>query len=581
MAMSRLNIVSENRDVRFAKFSNESSAKALSNQMALTRVSLVNHVPTVSLGPVKSLTALFHGQELQSPENAHEKMVWDLASILFDHVTDAEGARVPPSGLRQARRRNLSTFWQSIVEDASNRAVGMARSLEDKAIASLSGNQVPDACKHLLDGKNFRLATLVSLIGTSDQMMQDMRQQVKEWRDTNVLSEFTEPIRAIYELLGGNVCAVEGKKGAMENRMESFIISQRFGMDWKQALGLRFWYAITSSDDIIEAIHSFEDDIKQDKEPRPQPWFVEQGIDALWEDPDLDLREDLLWGLLKLYADKDVDLADVLRPENSQMSPLDFRLSWQLGQALVNTGKVSFGEAADAKADTATVSFASQLTSDGKWLEAVFVLLHLIKPAARAKAIQEHLCRHARHIGGEQSDDFVTLTQTFKIPAAWVWQAKALYMRSVKNDPKAEVVYLLRAYSYGEAHKTFTKQVAPLAIIERDYEGLWAILQQFAGSEKTIADWNFGGKIYHDFLELIMHVKRGSVANVPPPVVESLMAGLPALHESVRVRQDADVLEVAAVADMANVVAKVVVELAKKGEVSFLAFRRIVTRAIC
>ncbi|KAK7738554.1 hypothetical protein SLS53_006074 [Cytospora paraplurivora] len=566
MTMSKLNIVSENRDVRFAKFSNESSAKALKNQIALTRVNLVNHVPTVSLGPVDSLTALFHGQDLQSPANAHEKLVWDLASILFDHVTDAEVAKVASSELRQARRHNLSKFWKNTVEEASNRAVGMARSFEDKAIASLSGHRVPDACKYLLDGKNFRLATLVSLIGTSDQLMQDMREQVKEWRDTNVLSEFTEPIRAIYELLGGNVCAVEGKKGAMENRMESFIISQRFGMDWKQALGLRFWYTITSSDDIVEAIHSFEDDIKQDKEPRPQPWFTEQGIDALWEDPDKDSREDLLWGLLKLYADKGVDLADVLRPENSQLSPLDFRLCWQLGQALVNTGKVSFGKAADEKADAATVSFAAQLTNDGNWLEAVFVLLHLTKPVARTKAIQDHLARHARLIGGEQSDEFVALTQTFKIPATWVWQAKALHMRSVRNDPKAEVVYLLRAASYAEAHKTFTKRVAPQAIIERDYEGLWAILEQFVGSEKTIADWNLGGKIYRDFIELVRHVRKGPAADVPQQVIEGLMAGLPALHESVQVRQDADVLEVAAVADMANVVAQVVVELAKKGE---------------
>lgn len=575
MAMSRLNIVSENRDVRFAKFSNESSAKALKNQISLTRVNLINHVPTVSLGPVSSLTALFHGQDLQSPANTHEKMVWELASILFDDVTDAEGARVSPSGLRQARRRNLSKFWQNTVEEASSRAVGMARSPEDKAIASLSGHRVPDACKHLLDSKNFRLATLVSLIGTSDQLMHDMQEQVKEWRDTNVLSEFTEPIRAIYELLGGNVCAVEGKKGAMENRMESFIISQRFGMDWKQALGLRFWYAITSSDDIVEAIHSFEDDIRQDKEPRPQPWYAEQGIEALWEDPDKDLREDLLWGLLKLYADdedEEVDLADVLRPENSQLSPLDFRLSWQLGQALVNTGKVSFGEAAEEKADAATVSFAAQLTNDGNWLEAVFVLLHLTKPAARARAVQDHLSRHARMIGSEQSDDFVTLTQTFKVPAAWVWQAKALYMRSVKGDPRAEVVYLLRAASYAEAHRTLTKQVAPLAIIERDYEGLWGILQQFAGSERTIADWNLGGRIYRDFLELVRSgataTATATTTGVSQKVVEGLMAGLPALHESVQVRQDADVLEVAAVADMANVVAKVVVELAKKGDVS-------------
>ncbi|KAL2286814.1 hypothetical protein FJTKL_06363 [Diaporthe vaccinii] len=569
MAMGRLNIVSEHRDIRFAKFSNETSPKSLANQMALTRVNLIDNVPTVSLGPFSTLTAFFHGQDLQNPANAHEKMVWDLASILFDQVADVDGNRVPPSGLRQARRRNLSKFWQNTVEEASNKAVGMARSPEDKAIASLSGHQIPDACKHLLDGKNFRLATLVSLIGTSDQLMQDMREQVKEWREVNVLSEFTEPIRAIYELLGGNVCAVEGTKGAMENRMESFVLSQRFGLDWKQAFGLRLWYAITSADDVVEAIHSFADDIQQDKEPRPQPWFAEQGISALWDDPDKDLREDLLWGLLKLYADKEIDLADILRPENSQLSPLDNRLCWQLGQALVNTGKVSFGRDADDKADAATLTFAWQLTNDGHWLEAIFVLLHLTNAAARAKAIQDHLSHHAQLIGSEQSEDFATLTQTFKIPAEWIWQAKALYMRSVKGNPRQEVVYLLRAGSYAEAHKTFTKQVAPAAIIERDWDGLDDLLSEFGDdAARFVPDWNFGGRIYRDFVELVRHVEHGSPAAVPPRVVDGLMAGLPALHESVQVRQDADVLEVAAVADMASEVAKVVVELAKKGETS-------------
>lgn len=571
MSMSRLNIVSENRDIRFAKFANESSAKALNNQISLTRVDLVNNVPTVALGPVASLTALFHGQDLQSPSNVHEKMVWELASILFDQPDEAQGISVAPSRLRQARRRNLSKFWQDIVEEASNRDAGMAHTPEDKAIAALSGHRVPDACKHLLDGKNFRLATLVSLIGTSDQLMQDMRDQVREWRDANVLSEFTDPIRAIYELLGGNVCAVDGKKGAMENRMDTFVISDKFGMDWKQAFGLRLWYGVTSNDDLVEAIHAFEDDLKQDKEKKPKPWFAEHGIQALWDDPDRESREDLLWGLLKLYADKHTDLADILRPENSQLSPLDYRLCWQLGQALVNTGKVDFGEDANDKADAATLSFATQLTSEGNWLEAVFVLLHLTSPVARAKAIQEHLSRHAHLIGSEQSEDFVMLTQTFKIPTTWVWQAKALFMRAVKKDARSEVICLLRAASYAEAHKTFTKQVAPQAIIERDYDGLWEMLVQFEGAEGSIADWNLGGKIYADFLALLQHVHQGQATEVPKPVVKSLMAGLPALQESVQVRGDADVLEVAAVADMANVTAKVVVELAKRGEVGLTA----------
>lgn len=568
MCMSRLNIVSENRDIRFAKFANESTAKALANQISFTRINVVNNVPTVGLGPVGSLMAFFHGQDLQSPANAHEKMVWELASILFNQVIDAQERPITPSGLRQARRQNLSRFWQGIVEEATNRDVGMAHTSEDKAIAALSGHRIPDACKHLLDGKNFRLATLVSLIGTSDQLMQDMREQVREWRENNVLSEFTDPLRAIYELLGGNVSVVEGKKGAMESRMDSFVISDKFGMDWKQAFGLRLWYAITSNDDVVEAIHAYEVDLRQDKEKPPKPWFAEQGIQTLWQDTDVDKREDLLWGLLKLYADKDTDLADVLRPENSQLSPLDFRLCWQLGQALINTGKVDFGEDASNKSDAATLSFASQLTSEGTWLEAVFVLLHLTNSAARAKAIQEHLARHAHLIGGETSEDFITLTQTFKVPANWVWQAKALFQRAVKRDAKSEVIFLLRAASYVEAHKTFVKHVAPLAVIERDYEGLWEMLAQFAGAEGSIPDWNLGGKIYADFLTVMQHVQRGKVNEVPQSAVRNLMAGLPAVQESVQVCGDADVIAVAAVADMANTVAKVVVELSKAKQVS-------------
>lgn len=568
MAMSRLNIVSETRDIRFAKFANESSAKALGNQISLTNVDLVNNVPTVSMVSVSSLTSFFHGQDLQSPANAHEKMVWELASILFDQIVDNQGAQITPSGLRSARRRNLSKFWEGIVEEVVNRGVSMARTPEDKAIAALSGHRVPDACKHLIDGKNFRLATIVSMIGTNDQMMQDMKEQVRNWRDANVLAEFTDPIRVIYELLGGNVCAVDGKKGAMENRMDSFVISDKFGMDWKQAFGLRLWYAIASQDDVVEAIRQFEDDLRQDKEKPPKPWFVEQGIQSLWEDTNKEEREDLLWGLLKLYADKDMDLADILRPENSQLSPLDFRLCWQLGQALINTGKVTFGEDINDKTDAATLSFASQLTSEGNWLEAVFVLLHLTDPASRTKAIQEHLSRHARLIGSEQSEDFITLTQAFKIPATWVWQAKALYQRAVKKDAKSEVLFLLRAHSHSEAHKTLVKHVAPQAIIERDYAGLWDLLEQFSSAAKSISDWNLGGKIYTDFLELVSLVQAGTIAEVDQKVVTSLMQGLPAMREQIQVRADADVLEIAAVADMANVTAKAVVELAKKGEVS-------------
>ncbi|KAJ9151205.1 Nuclear protein 96-domain-containing protein [Pleurostoma richardsiae] len=561
MSLTKLNIVSENRDVRFAKFSNESAAKALSNHIAMTKFTSSGGVPEASLDPVPNLKAFFHEQDMQNPGNAHEKLVWELASILFDDVRAEAGLQSSHNEESQLRRAALSNFWKGLVEEASSRSIGMARSPEEKAVASLSGHRVADACKHLLDGKNFRLATLVSLIGTSDLTKKDMREQVREWHEANVLSEFSEPLRAIYELLGGNVCICEGKKGAMENRMESFVISERFGLDWKQAFGLRLWYAISANDDVASAVRLFEEDVEQDKEARPVTWFAEQGIPALWEDPDKATREDLLWGLLCLFADQDIDLEHVLRPENSQLSPLDFRLSWQLGRALLSTHKVSFSDNGAEKADAATLSFAAQLTNEGSWLEAVFVLLHLSDPASRVKAIQDHLCHHAGQLGTEQSESFITLTQTFKIPAAWIWQAKALYMRSIKKDPSAEVHCLLRASAFAEAHKTFAKQVAPAAIIERDYEGLFGILKQFEGHENSIPDWNLGGEIYRDFLQLVHHRKKGTQA--PPSVLEDLMSGLPAMHEAA---DSTDIIEVAAVADMANFTAKAVVDIAKRGD---------------
>lgn len=560
MSLTKLNVVSENRDLRFAKFSNESSAKALSNHIGLTIVNLVNGIPTVSLGSIPKLTAFFHEQDMQNPASVHEKLVWELSAILFDEVTAETGLKVTAQDESRTRRNLLSTFWKNLVDDASSRSIGMARSPEEKAVAALSGHRVADACKYLLDGKNFRLATLVSLIGTNDQSKRDMREQVKEWHDGKLLSEFSEPIRTIYELLGGNVCVCEGKKGSMEDRIEAFVISKRFGLSWKQAFGLRLWYAISVNDDASAAVDLFKDDIDQDKETRPQPWYTEQGIPGLWEDPDKELREDLLWGLLRLFANGQADLEDILRPENSQLSPLDFRLSWQLGRALLASGKVSFGQDANAKADAVTLSFASQLTNEGSWLEAVFVLLHLSNPSARVKAIQEHLSRHAGQLGTEQSESFNTLTQTLKIPTAWIWQAKALFMRSVKKDPKSEVVCLLRASSFVEAHKTFAKQVAPAAIVERDYDGLYNILMDFKGHEDSIPDWNLGGEIYKDFLQLMHHRQRG--VPVPHALIDSLMEGLPAMHENA---QSTDITEVAAVADMANYVARVVVDLAKKG----------------
>ncbi|KAN0106399.1 Nuclear protein 96 domain containing protein [Hyaloscypha variabilis] len=559
-------IVSENRDIYFAKFSNEASADLLRKQKDMTIVDDSGDVPFASLPEHFSFVDFFDQANPRDPAAAHEKLVWQLASILFDPLAVPVELQQVSRVVERLRMDNLSAFWQKLVDDACSKHIAMGRTSEEKAIAALSGHRIPDACAHLLESRDFHLATLVALIGTKDSMKKDMREQLNEWQNSQMLSEFSQSIRTIYELLAGNVCVCDGSKGQPEDRIESFIISKRFGLDWRQAFGLRLWYGIMSSDTIETAVESFAEDLAQDKETsRPLAWYVEQKVPTLWDDKALEDREDLLWGLLKLYTFTNSDIEDVLRPENSQLSPLDVRLSWQLGQALTANGAVRYTEDDEDKADRTTLAFAAQLTNEGSWLDAVFVLLHLSMDDVRAKSIQDHLAHHAGKIGSEDSSSFTTLRNTFKIPASWIWEAKALYMRSVEKNSRGEVECLIRAGAFNEAHRTFSKEVAPNAVVELDYDTLRTLLGGFHNRESTISEWHLGGEIYQDFLELLDSEKRGS--SVDQALLARLLAGLPAVVEESR---HPAFMERVAIETISGVVAKTVVSLGKKGEKSEL-----------
>lgn len=511
-----------------------------------------------------SVADFFDDANPRDPAATHEKLVWQLASVLFDQMIVPEELQQVPGVSERLRKDKLSSFWHNLVDDACSKHIAMGRTSEEKAIAALSGHRISDACAHLLESRDFHLATLVALIGTKDSMKKDLREQLNEWQNSQMLSEFSQPIRTIYELLAGNVCVCDGSKGQPEDRVESFVISKRFGLDWRQAFGLRLWYGIKCHESIEYAVENFATDLAQDKETsRPVAWYVEQKVPTLWQDKNLEDRDDLLWGLLKLYTFDDSDIEDILRPENSQLSPLDIRLSWQLSQALIANGAVRYTEDDEDKADRTTLAFASQLTNEGTWLDAVFVLLHLSSDDVRAKSIQDHLAHHAGKIGTEDSQSFTTLTQTFKVPVSWIWEAKALYMRSVEKNPRGEVECLIKAGSFNEAHRTFFKEVAPKTVVELDYDSLRTLLEGFQGKENTIPEWHLGGEIYQDFLELLDSEKRGRAVN--QSLLERLLSGLPAVVEESR---HPGFMEKVAIETISEVVAKTVVALGKKGEVS-------------
>ncbi|KAK0617111.1 nuclear protein 96-domain-containing protein [Immersiella caudata] len=423
--------------------------------------------------------------------------VWELASLLFDE----DGA-------------NLPAFWKTLVADATTQALPRAHSHEEKAIVCLAGNQVADACGHLLAAGNFRLANLVSSIGTPNQ---DIRSQLKDWRDTNVLAEISEPIRALYELIAGNAGVCAGVKNVpMEHRVASFTISQRFHLNWMQAFALRLFYTTSKSGatgvDVAEAVRSFQSDVEQDKEPEP---------------------DSPLWSLLKVFAFGKFDWADP-------------RLGWLLTKAIYAANKVSFGQDAAEKLDRASVAFASLLTAQSHWVPATFVLLQLSDPSSREAAIRDHLGRHAHVIGSPRNPDspFVAL-RTFGVPESWIWEAKALDFRT-NHDSRQEFLALVWAGNYTEANRVFLNRVGPELVIERDFQRLYIYAGLLHKVRKSISGWEQGAAVY---LLYPMAISRADTKKKDLDRWDDLLFnGLVALRGSTH----GDIHQEAAIADMAE-----------------------------
>ncbi len=483
-----------------------------------------------------------------APESSHEKLVWELAHILFDSYEDDISADVPADQQAEfehrIRRDRLTRFWQQLVQDSASNAASTATTAEERAIAHLSAHDVENACDALIQGKDFRLATLVAQIGGDQVMREDMADQINEWRNLNVLSEFTEPIRALYELVAGNACVCEGKTGPLEDRARTFVISERFGMDWKRAFGLRLWYATGAGEPIEHAIDHFTNDLESGREvKRPVTWFVEQGLEPLWRDEHAADRVDLLWGLLTIYADTAVrtpeKIAQIVMPENVGRNSMNARLSFQLYHAL--TYRVLHPEyqttAQDAAAaDSLATSFITQLSTAGDFPTAIFAALHLSNPAHRQRTIQSLLAQNAPVIDpNSPNTTFQTLTSTLQIPPAWIHESLALHSRSVSRDHVAETTSLLAAHNYEEAHKTLVQTVGPRAIIESDYGLLERLLAGFDGEgvREAVQGWSLGGGVFADFSSVVSGAKGGDGDRTVLERLVGALAGLGAGKEGV------------------------------------------------
>ena len=365
-------------------------------------------------------------------------------------------------------------------------------------------------------------------------MREDMAAQIDEWRRLDVLSEIDDSIRAIYELLTGNCGKCEGKLGdGRENKAADFQITSRFGLDWRRAFGLRLWYGTLTDEPIHMAVAQFADDLREGRElVKPVPWFVEHNVNMGWDDPAPETREDLLWGLLKLYAAQRLqvpaNVEDILAPQNTSGNPLNARLSFQLLHLLrareadddderrvhlptarsSSTALSSFTSSmssaaasppsgtADplaALADALTLTYASTLHTPQHWPTALYAYTHLSTVGARSHHARALLALFAPAFDTAPTDPlFRALTTDLSVPLPWLHAAKALQARA-RGDRAGECAHLLEAGDVAAAHDVLCRAVAPAAVVARDYDALRELLGGFENPAGSRVDGGGGG----------------------------------------------------------------------------------------
>lgn len=551
-------IVSEGRDIRFAKVgaSSDVGTHALDSACHLQDLRNLHHHQHLLMMTPQLVGESLHLQRANTkitvdsgvpmaqtqhtpfadfaaaidPASAYEKAVWQLASILFDDQ-DSIAHGVPASQAAaydyRIRKDRLIEFWSQLCSPAAIQAAKGADSQEERALQYLSAYQVVDACEALIEGKDYHLATLISQIGDGDKVTRDdMQSQINTWRDLNSVSEMTEPVRALYALTAGKTSRVEGKKGPPEDRAATFAMSTRFSLDWKRAFGLRLFYAVLSTEPIEVAIKSFAEDLQSGAEPA-KPSRMIAGSNENREGAQ---GQDLLWGLLQLYAaSKDwlplPSLAHMLtRQWTSENDSVNTRLSFQLYHALV----LHFPNAVDDfVADSLAIDFSQQLECVGEWMWSLFATLHITSPAQRQRAIQALLSFHVDEFDADSDDQrFRALVQDCKVPKAWIWRAKALAARTVTQNHVEEATFLIKADDLEAAHKVLRRIVGPHCVIAEEWVVLGDLLASFQKSKESISDWGLGGQVYEDYLTLIQNRVSG---NEKVTVLGRLMETLPNL----------------------------------------------------
>lgn len=529
LATAMQGFVGEKKDVRFAGFvpAADINPMTLVAQKEVTTINTSTGFPA-ALAPHNILfSSLVENVDPNLSIATHERSIWKLCSVLFDPLHTACAAfieGIPAQKIDDFATRMrfdaLGAYWAQLVSPSVQDGLKRARTAEEKALLYLTQNDVVAACEALMGARDFKLATLVSQLPGTEISRAMMQKQVDEWRNRNDWSEMSEPVRALYSVLAGQVCTVQGKTATAENRATEFNIAERFGLSWQQSFALRFFFG--GHQTIVQAIEAYSADLESDRE-RVQP------SNTL---PNGNKTRDTILDLLQIFVGNQ-DAMPMLNPLAVSGSAFNSRLTWQLASLLNAKGKCTVP---DEKLDQITYDFGTELELAGKLVSSTWILLHLRDDQARQEAVAGLLERNAGKISTPGSDadggNFENLVQDNCIPEAFIWRAKALYAQAGLRNSSLQTDWLLRAGDVDEAHKVLCTTLGPQAVIEQDYDDLYKVLQHFARRQPV--GWERGGQVYGDFVRLVRAHSSQRWSDEAQVSMQQLRRGLTEMEEDER-----------------------------------------------
>ncbi|ODV61743.1 nucleocytoplasmic transporter NUP145 [Ascoidea rubescens DSM 1968] len=398
----------------------------------------------------------------------NESGFWELASILFED--------------NQKVFTSLSKWIEKEVTLEIDEKLSYEKDESAKIFLLLCKHDIKGAISLAIETKHFNLATLITLLGSGEEsVFFGAKSQLEFWIKTSAINYIPISVLKVYGLLTGE---------PLTNEYESYFNLVE-NLSWKVCLGLELWYG----------------EIKLKAHEIVYNFILNESKTVEFSK----FSEDHYLNIIKLYGKlnnnyNSNDIGQIIS-DFKGINEFDVRIQWYIYKILNGLSKFDkvSQEKVDEIEDKLTIGFADELETMKMYSESIFILSNLNEDKICKKSIDRLVMNKIEQITHRIDIKILeTLIHGLKLPQELISKAIALNYRYY-GDYWKEVMTLISANSFDEAHKRIIENIAPNSIICKGnlILKLNNLIESFPINEVQIKNWSNGLQVYKDYISLL------------------------------------------------------------------------------